>query len=59
MEFGSAGSSVRVGETRDYRYWSLHARTSGKYFEHKRREVLAHFPNHQLGGAQGWPRAGH
>ena len=36
-----------------------YATTSGKRFEQKRREILAHFSNHQLGGAQRWPRAGH
>jgi uncharacterized damage-inducible protein DinB len=40
--------------------WLLaYATTSGKRFEQKRRESLAHFFNHQLGGAQRWPRAGH
>jgi uncharacterized damage-inducible protein DinB len=36
-----------------------YATTSGKHFEQKRREILAHFFNHQVGRAQRWPRAGH
>jgi hypothetical protein len=36
-----------------------YATTSGKRFEQKRREFLAHFSNHELGRAQKWPRAGH
>jgi hypothetical protein len=48
-------------EQDDRRRWGLlaHATTSGMRFEQKRREVLAHFSNHQLGRAQRWPRAGH